>query len=196
MADLRQQLRSLLQGRVCLVGVGNMERGDDAFGVLLARRLKYARAPRAAFGDSPNVPAKTLGWAEPAGALADPGCRDGTAPQIIVAGTVPERYLERLVSGGFDTVLFLDAVECGTAPGSVVLLSAAEMTTRFPQVSTHKLSLGLLAQLIETNGRTRVWLLGVQPASVRPGAGLSPAVGTVLECLVSLLARRAEEVLA
>lgn len=166
MADLRQQLQSILQGRVCLVGVGNVEQGDDGFGVRLAERL--------GMGDGR--------WAM------------GDDFEVVVAGPVPERYLGQLASGAFDTVLFLDAVECGATPGSVVLLDTSDMGARFPQVSTHKLSLGLLAKLIEASGRTKVWLLGVQPQSVQPGAGLSPAVAATLEGLVSLLAVRPEEV--
>ena len=72
--------------------------------------------------------------------------------------------------GEFQTVLFLDAVEMGAAPGDVVLLDAREIAARFPQVSTHKLSLGTLARLIEADGgATRSCLLGVQPQSVGPG---------------------------
>jgi hydrogenase 3 maturation protease len=101
-----------------------------------------------------------------------------------------------LTESAFDTVLFLDAVEFGAVPGSVVLLDASEMTTRFPQVSTHKLSLGLLAQMIEANGRTKVWLLGVQPASLKPGEGLSPRVAATVEGLIPLLTGDCAEVMA
>jgi hypothetical protein len=40
MPDLREQLRACLQGRVCLVGVGNADHGDDGFGVRLAESLE------------------------------------------------------------------------------------------------------------------------------------------------------------
>ena len=101
-----------------------------------------------------------------------------------------------MTDGAFDTVLFLDAVECGAAPGAVVLLDAAEMASRFPQVSTHRISLGLLAQMIEANGRTRVWLLGVQPASLKPDDRLSSAVAASVECLAGLLTEPLEEALS
>jgi Ni,Fe-hydrogenase maturation factor len=79
-------------------------------------------------------------------------------------------------------------VEFGGIPGSAVLLDSDHMTARFPQASTHKLSLGLLAKLAEANGTTKAWLLGVQPDSLRPGAGLTPAVRGTLELLLDLLA--------
>jgi hydrogenase 3 maturation protease len=92
-----------------------------------------------------------------------------------------------VVDGGFDHVIFLDAVEFGGAPGSVVLLDSEEMAARFPQVSTHKLSLGLLARQIETNGQAKAWLLGVQPESLRQGEQLSPTVKATLQLLLELM---------
>jgi hypothetical protein len=68
-----------------------------------------------------------------------------------------------------------------------VFLDRHEMAARFPSVSTHKLALGLLAQLVEEPGRTRAWLLGVQPASLRPSPRLSPAVEATVGLLEELL---------
>jgi hydrogenase 3 maturation protease len=103
------------------------------------------------------------------------------------AGATPERWLARSALEAVDHLVFLDAVDFGGAPGAVVFLDAGQMAARFPQVSTHKLSLGLLAKWAEANGRTTAWLLGVQPASLHPGAGLSPAVQLTLELLKELL---------
>jgi hydrogenase maturation protease len=82
--------------------------------------------------------------------------------------------------------VFLDAVDYGGAPGSAVLLGAAEIAQRFPQVSTHRISLGTLARVIESRGRTKVWLLGVQPESLRPGTTLTRTVQRTREMLVAL----------
>jgi hydrogenase 3 maturation protease len=106
---------------------------------------------------------------------------------IFIAGTIPERRISRVADEEFDHVVFLDAVEFGGSPGSVVLLNSDEMAARFPQISTHKLSLGLLAKQVEANGRTKAWLLGVQPESLRSGEELTPAVRATLELLFGLL---------
>jgi hydrogenase maturation protease len=153
MPDLRDDLRRRLTARVCLVGIGNPDRGDDGFGARLAEAVR------------------TLGY-----------------PDVIVAERTPERYMTQLSRGDFQTVLFLDAVEMGAAPGGVVLLEGREIVARYPQVSTHKLSLGALARLIETESPTRVFLLGVQPQSVDDASGLSEPVRTTLEVLRDLLA--------
>lgn len=112
----------------------------------------------------------------------------GATPAVVDAGAEPERHLGAIAAAGHDAVLFLDAVEFGAEPGAAVLLGAAEIQARFPQVSTHKLSLGVLACLVEQGGRARAWLLGVQPGSLAAGAGLSPDVRATVDVLAELLA--------
>jgi hydrogenase 3 maturation protease len=150
-SDLRDQLEQL-QGRVCFMGVGNRDYGDDAFGVHLAE------------------------------ALLNAGVGD-----VIVAENSPDCWLGIATDMGFDHLVFLDAVEFGAEPGSAVFLDSREIVTRYPQISTHKISLGVLASFIESNGITKVWLLGVQPASLKQGHDLSPAVRKTLGALLELL---------
>ena len=156
MNHLREQLQAILQGRVCVVGMGNVECGDDWFGVRLAERLN-------------DLP------------LAHDDLR------VVVAGREPEHYLGEMSNGEFDNVAFLDAVEFSGEPGAVVLLNSTEMRARFPQVSTHRLSVGLLARILEAGGNTKAWLLGVQPASLKAEEELSPAVRASLDLLAEIL---------
>jgi hydrogenase maturation protease len=106
---------------------------------------------------------------------------------VIVAATTPERSMELLTSGRYDSVLFVDAVEFAGAPGAAVLMDATEIETHFPQVSTHKLSLGTLARLIRRQSGARVHLLGVRPESLRAGTGLSAVVRESADGLALLL---------
>lgn len=152
MGDLRSELRDKLRGRVCLVGIGNPDLGDDGFGVRLAEEIQAA------------------GYAD-----------------VVVAGTAPERWTSHLAQAHFDTVVFLDVVRIPAEPGAVAFLGVGDLAMQFPQISTHKLSLGTLAKLIETTSRARVWLLGTQPKTLLAGAGLSESVGTTLEALKTLL---------
>ncbi len=150
--DLRDQLRGCLQGRTCLIALGNTDYSDDGFGVRLGEELLKAGVP-----------------------------------DVVIAGTTPDRCIGRVAEKGFDRILFLDAVEFDGAPGSVVLLNAKEMSTRYPQVSTHKISVGVLARWVESSSRTRVWLLGVQPESMKAGQHLTPTVQATLELLRNFL---------
>jgi hydrogenase maturation protease len=182
MPDLREQLQQLLQGRVCLMGLGNVEYGDDGFGVRMAEGLKAEDRRPKSEGRTGVISSSTSGF--------------GFRSEVIIVGTSPERWIGRVAEGGFDSLIFLDAVELGGAAGAVVLLNSDEMAARFPQVSTHKLSLGLLTQRVEASGWTKAWLLGVQPGSLRPGAGLSPAVQITLELLLDLMRDVSREVMA
>jgi hydrogenase maturation protease len=152
MPGLREQIQSTLRGRVCFMGLGNVDGGDDGFGVRLAEAL----------------------------------ARDGV-PDVVIAGTAPEQWAGRCAETGFDHLVFLDAVEFGASPGSVVFLNSTEMASRFPQISTHKISLGMLAKYIESGGMTRAWLLGAQPGSLKPAPALSPAIRATLSILTELI---------
>jgi len=160
MPDLREQLGRCFQGRVCLMGIGSVDFGDDGFGVKLAD------------------------------AIAERLIRSGhvaLAQNVIAAGTEPERMTGFVTGRGFDNLVFLDAVEFGGEPGSVIFLDANEIEDRFPQISTHKVSIGMLARCITARGGTRVWLLGVQPGSLKPRYGLSAAVQKAKDILEKML---------
>ncbi len=113
-------------------------------------------------------------------ALSRAGC-----PDVILAGTAPERWIATVCTQRFGAVLLLDAVRMGEPPGTAVLLDAAQLKDRYPQVSTHTLSLGTLARLIEAGG-PRVLLLGIE-AETLAGATLSPAVEGTLQVIRDVL---------
>jgi hydrogenase maturation protease len=118
--------------------------------------------------------------------LAEAVQRRAAVP-VVMAGTAPENCLQALLSGEFQTVLFLDAVELPGEPGSAVLLASDQMKNRYPQISTHKFSLGTLASLLESQTGAKVWLLGVKPASLQPSERLTEAVAKSLEILNEVL---------
>jgi len=154
MPDLREQLQQCLQGRVCLMALGNVDYGDDGFGVRLGESLVEAGVP-----------------------------------DVLVAGTTPDRFIGRVAGQGFDHLVFLDAVEFDGALGAVVFLDAEQMAARFPQISTHKISLGVLSKWVEAAGTTKAWLLGVQPELLKRGSSLTPTMQTTLEVLHELLCK-------
>lgn len=178
MNDIRQHLHSILgaPGRVAVVGIGNTESGDDGFGVCLVNGLM-----------------NRLGVLGDDGEDARFGGFGGRANcEFIVAGVEPERHSRRLVEGGFDRVLFVDAVACEGDPGTIVLMDCNELEELRLEVSTHRIGLGLLGKYIEEVGGARVWLLGVKPESVKRGTGLSAAVKESLNVLESLIGEMLE----
>jgi hydrogenase 3 maturation protease len=115
------------------------------------------------------------------------GLAEAGLPNVVVAGKSPDRYMGEITGKGFAHVVFMDAVEFGGASGSTIFVDAKEIDSRFPQVSTHKISLGLFAKWVEASGRTKAWLLGVQPKSIAKGGELTAAVQTTLAALCELL---------
>lgn len=146
-------MEECLAGRVCFMGLGNIDYGDDGFGVYLAEDLMAAGVSN-----------------------------------VIIAGTTPDRWISRFAD--IDHIVFLDAVEFGGHPGSAIFLDAAAITARFPQISTHKISLSTLAKWVEVTGTAKAWLLGVQPESLRSSPQLTPTLQRTLNVLLELLSDR------
>jgi hydrogenase maturation protease len=160
MHDLGEQLQECFHGRVCLMGLGNVGYGDDGFGAILSETILRRLKRR---GDVT-------------------GRHD-----VINAQTVPERFITPVSVKGFNHLIFIDAVEFGGVPGSVIFMGSEEMAGRFPQISTHKISTALLARWIEAGGTAKAWLLGVQPGSLKPSKGLTKDVQVTLDILEEIL---------
>jgi len=160
MPNLREQLKQCFQGSACLVGLGNPDYGDDGLGVKLAEAISE----------------RLTGMGKYA-----------LVRHVVNAGATPERFIGPVKELGCDHLIFIDAVDFGGETGSAILLDEDEMEARFPQISTHKISVKLLAKLFGENGRTKVRLLGVQPRSLQSGKGLTPVVQKTVDILSELL---------
>lgn len=152
--------------RICLIGMGNRDWGDDGCGCQLAHLLQE----------------RCLGH-PPEASRVDTGLLT-----IIDAGTTPENWLAALAEEGFDRWLWMDAVDMKCQPGATAFLAAPQIASLFPQVSTHKIALSTLTQLVESRGKTTVGLLAIQPANLTWGANLSPTASTTVAALVDLMA--------
>ncbi len=152
--------------RICLIGMGNPDWGDDGCGCQLAHLLQER-----CLGHPPETSRVDTGlWT------------------IIDAGTTPENWLAALAGEGFDRWLWMDAVDMKCQPGSTAFLAAPQIASQFPQLSTHKIALSTLTQLVESRGKTTVGLLAIQPANLTWGTNLSPTVSTTVEALADLMA--------
>jgi hydrogenase maturation protease HycI len=137
--DLREQLATVIQGHVVVMGIGNTCRGDDAAGSLLAQLLS----------DVPGV-------------------------RVIDAEEVPENYLCQVVNEGPDTVVLIDSVDLGSAPGAVALLDKEQLKDYWP--STHRAPLTLLIDYLERETHARLCLIAIQPRHTDFLRPISPEV--------------------
>lgn len=166
MADLIQKIEDW-HGNLVIAGVGSADNGDDAIGLYVAKRLSeeiHSKSIKVVICDSESKLFR----------VAD--CCDNDSKSSFEDEP--------------DHVIFIDAVEFGGKAGSIVLLNSNEIKERFPQVSTHKISLSTIANIIESNGKTRVWLIGIQPQMLTHSSGLSDEVKRSADVLIGVLSQK------
>lgn len=97
----------------------------------------------------------------------------------INAETTPENCLGLIAKQQPDTVVFIDAVDMGLAPGQWRVFEDSEMAET--SLHTHGISLGLLIAHLQSHTDARIVVLGIQPCSVAFGQGISVDVETAIE---------------
>ena len=166
-ASLHQLLnQQAAESRIAIMGIGNTLRSDDAAGILVARALM-----------------KTFSVA------------DRKPVHVMDAGHAPENTTGELRNFAPDTVLLIDAVEMGEAPGTIRWVEMEEIEGM--SASTHSLPLSMLATYLNWELKCDVTLLGIQPKTNDVGETVSPDVSQAVDLVVSaihesILTNRAE----
>jgi len=96
----------------------------------------------------------------------------GSGVEALDVGDAPERYLGPIAESGAAAVVFVDAVDFGGGAGEAVLLEPGELPQR--SCVTHRSGLALVMRYLREQARQQSLVIGVQPASLAPGAALSP----------------------
>ncbi|HDI00814.1 MAG TPA: hydrogenase maturation peptidase HycI [Candidatus Bathyarchaeota archaeon] len=105
---------------------------------------------------------------------------------VLEAGSAPENLLGKVVSLKPSHVIIVDAAAHGSRPGSIRLIRPGDARSAH-LVSTHTLPLGFLCSYIEREARSRIIVIGIQPADIGLGEGLSPEVDLAARELAKLL---------
>jgi hydrogenase 3 maturation protease len=101
------------------------------------------------------------------------------------AGTAPESYAGKVIKENPDTIVLVDAVHLGLAPGECAILNKADiLKTGF---TTHDLSPALFMQYLESQTTAGIYLLGVQPETVALGAEMSASVIRALTDMIAMI---------
>jgi hydrogenase maturation protease len=144
-----------VSGRTLVAGIGNVFLSDDAFGVEVAHQLAGRRLPDGVRAEDYGIRGIHLAY----------------------------ELLE-----GYDTLLLVDAVPMGEPPGTLAVIEPEvdayiSDVQDIPMVDAHTMSpdivLGTLGRLGGSVGH--VVIVGCQPADLREGMGLSPAVAAVVD---------------
>jgi hydrogenase 3 maturation protease len=113
----------------------------------------------------------------------------GTNLRVVDAQDVPENFVPGIARGDCRNVVFIDAVAAEGPPGTVVFGPLAD----FPEsesFTTHKLALSLSRKFLEAAGK-KVFLLGIVPAALDFGEGLTAGVERTASSLRELIVRAA-----
>ncbi len=107
---------------------------------------------------------------------------EGKLPALLVdGGEVPEHYWGTIVAYRPRTIVVIDAIDWGDAPGSVAILDRVQ-EKGFP-LSTHRISLNLFLDLLRRETGADVFILGIQPARVAFGISMSLKIQKTLDLL-------------
>jgi len=102
---------------------------------------------------------------------------------------VPENYLIPIANLKPNLVIIVDAVDFGSRPGGVKLFPIQQI----PQgsFSTHRLSLRFLGSYLEKETQAKIYLLGIQPKSIKLEEKLSFEVKKALRGLADFFQKNA-----
>jgi hydrogenase 3 maturation protease len=106
----------------------------------------------------------------------------------IDCGTTPENYIEPVVALKPERILLVDACSYGGKPGEFRQFEREDidrLSAGF--LSTHTLPLTMTITMLEQQVKAKIQLLGVQPATIQFGEGLTAPVAAALPRLVSFI---------
>jgi hydrogenase maturation protease len=136
---------------VLVIGVGNDDRGDDAAGLLAARRVRAGLA-----------------------------ARPSSDAAVVVVECTRDATTLMDVWEGAGLVFVLDAVQSGAAPGTILRVEPGTepLAAGRGRGSTHALGVAEAVELARALGRLppRLIVYGIEAASFAPGTRPAPAV--------------------
>jgi len=125
-----------------------------------------------------------------AGSLVVRQLRDIPGVYVIDAQDVPEHHWRQAVNQRPDSIVLIDSVNLGSAPGSVAVLDKEQIAIHWP--STHRMPLSVLMSYFERETNARTFLIAIQPRQtefLQPvGAEVQASIAAVVEVLNSVLA--------
>lgn len=154
------------RGGIFVIGLGNPLMRDDGIGLLALERLARRQ-------DLPG------------------------GAELVDGGTWGMNLLPLIETAG--AVLFLDAIRLGDEPGTVHELEGDAVPRRLAhKLSPHQIDLGEVLAVAMLRGTLppRLVALGIEPAEVAMGTGLSPRVEAGMPELLDRVAARLERLMA
>lgn len=111
----------------------------------------------------------------------------GRTVVFIEGGETPENQTGRMREFHPDLVILIDAARSGRAPGEIFIVDPEKIAD--DEVSTHRISLGMLVRYIRESIGAAVLFIGLEPESTEIGGAVSVAVRASIEALSEYLIR-------
>ena len=108
-----------------------------------------------------------------------------TCAKVIDAATVPENYIQRIISQKPQNLIIIDAVDFGGKAGDIKVFNNEQLNSVV--ISTHTLSPKIFIDMICREINAEVYFIGVQPAHVQLREPLSRQVQDAIEKLTNIL---------
>jgi len=105
--------------------------------------------------------------------------------KVINAGFAPENIIDEVIEIKPDRIVIIDAADFGGFPGEIRMVSAEDI----PEISlsTHMVSLKVIAKILSEDTKAEILFLGIQPKSVSLGEGLSKEVKSSADEIIDYL---------
>lgn len=134
----------------------------------------------------------TLRSDDAAGSLLASRLKGRLPYSVYDAGVAPENYCGVIVREKPDTIILIDAVAFGGAPGAFQVVEAEALTSH-NLFATHNTSVGMVINYLRTNCQADIIGLIIQPKQIGFGDSLSEEVAATLTQLEAFLYEAAKE---
>ncbi len=107
---------------------------------------------------------------------------------LIEAETIPESYIQKIITFRPTHIMLIDAGIINRKPGTLHLADTKELI-RKSSISTHTLPLRIFCDYLTKSTHARISILAIQPQDTSFGEGLTPKVRQTASNLASTLQR-------
>jgi hydrogenase 3 maturation protease len=127
----------------------------------------------------------TLKGDDGAGSLICQRLEGKVSAEVIDTGTVPENYIQPIISKSPQNLIIIDAIDFAASPGTISILKPEQLNSL--AFSTHTLSPRLFVDMVCQSIDVNVFFIGIQPAQVKLGQPVSQPVEKAIQCLTNTL---------
>lgn len=96
-------------------------------------------------------------------------------------GETPENWIIPIINAKPKTVFIVDSVDFGAPPGSIKIFEPTELGPK--GISTHSMSLDIFVNYLKIELGATIFLIGIQPKSLRLGDKISTPVSKAIDRL-------------